>query len=264
MKIQYISDLHLDFYTNGNTPKKIKILFHRFIKPGEVLIIAGDISHYNSQTIEFLRYCSDNFNKIFIITGNHEMYNISKAQEKKYKTRYARINELKKMITFNNITFLDGTSEVYNSVKFAGCMAWYDCSYYYKLDRTYIEDAKTHWKNYSNDSNLIPGITNPLDIWEDEKPKIIKAIETKPDIMITHFCPVSEGIAMSNKYKLDKGTGYYCFDGLDLVDKYKPKYWIHGHMHDTKEFEIYDTKFLRNPVGYPNESKGFEIKEFEI
>lgn len=59
IKVSYISDLHLDFYINPIKNKEIHYLnfIENFFKndDAEILVIAGDIGHYNNQNIMFLK-----------------------------------------------------------------------------------------------------------------------------------------------------------------------------------------------------------------
>lgn len=272
MKVAYLSDLHLDFISKNMHLSKLMKITKELLKndDSEVLIIAGDSSHYNHQTIMFIELALKKYKKVFIVAGNHELYNVSKTQKYKYTDTYDKFNELKEKV--NNIPkaeFLDGNIVEYKGVKFGGCMAWYDCSYYYKLSKgMYSETMLSHWNNYTNDSNLIPRLNDPMVLFEKEIKKVKSVLDEQPDIMITHICPVSDAIAFNKVYKLEKSSGYYCFDGLDLIDPIynvkPPKFWIHGHMHDTNEFTIYKTTHLRNPVGYPGEKNDFILKSFEI
>ena len=73
MKIQYASDLHLEFTDNSNYLK------NNPIKPvGDILILAGDITYLNylEREIEkeFINYVSDNFKTTYLMLGNHEFY----------------------------------------------------------------------------------------------------------------------------------------------------------------------------------------------
>ena len=54
MLIDYVSDLHLDFWYNPN--KSPDNFIKSVLKPkgGDVLILAGDLSHYNWQVKVFL------------------------------------------------------------------------------------------------------------------------------------------------------------------------------------------------------------------
>ena len=46
---------------------------------------------------------------------------------------------------------------------------------------------------------------------------------------------------------------------------YKPKFWIHGHMHNTSDYMIAGTNVLCNPRGYNDENFEFDVnKIFEI
>ena len=79
MKIQYCSDLHLEFFQNYKYLKKNPI------RPmGDILILAGDILYLNNLhgTIEnnFLDYISANFPISYLLYGNHEFYGGFDAQ----------------------------------------------------------------------------------------------------------------------------------------------------------------------------------------
>jgi len=91
MKVDILSDLHLDFYfkphltTAENVASFFELIFtdHKTRKIGDVLIIAGDIGHYNKQNIEVLKTLQKEFYKhIICVLGNHDYYLI--GSESKY------------------------------------------------------------------------------------------------------------------------------------------------------------------------------------
>lgn len=77
MKIQYASDLHLEFVMNRRYIENMKL------EPaGDILVLAGDIGYLEKSETEnspFFDWCSDNYRDTFIVPGNHEYYYSSDA-----------------------------------------------------------------------------------------------------------------------------------------------------------------------------------------
>ena len=96
MEIGFVSDLHLDFYTDNPTVDKlIKFYQNTFYgASGHTLVIAGDISHSNHQAANFCRACLEYFDDIVLVTGNHDLYNTSKNMKHKHTTLFSRPTEL--------------------------------------------------------------------------------------------------------------------------------------------------------------------------
>jgi hypothetical protein len=68
-RLQYISDIHLEFYD--------KLAFPLILKPNaRYLALCGDIGYPHQPIFKsFIDYCSRNWEKVFYIPGNHEYYN---------------------------------------------------------------------------------------------------------------------------------------------------------------------------------------------
>ena len=73
MKIQYCSDLHMEFHENMRFMNSLPL------EPvGDVLVIAGDVGYLVDTTIPHLRFwkwASENYRHVLMIAGNHEYYN---------------------------------------------------------------------------------------------------------------------------------------------------------------------------------------------
>jgi Icc-related predicted phosphoesterase len=274
MNIAYTSDLHADFYNvNISAPQKTRKMIDEKLLKGEqpdILILAGDISHYNSQIVDICTHLNSLGIKVLITSGNHEFYNVSNSQRYKYSGLYDRVTDLKNLLKpLEDTYFLDGDCVTINGIKFGGAMGWYDGSFYRKMSpNMYCEPMESHWKKTMNDANLIPMLKDPLTLFASEIKKIKKVLAEQPTIMISHVCPISESIAIEQKFKMDKSSGYYTFDGLELIDpiynEKPPIIWIHGHMHDEHEFETYQTTHLRSPLGYPGDNDNFKLSYIDL
>jgi predicted phosphohydrolase len=110
LKIRYFSDLHLEFIN----PNKIEQIIKKIPSGNnEVCVLAGDIGNpYQSNYDVFMNFINKNFIKSFVITGNHEYYNKTKAIEEtnNYLKEYYK--------KFDNISFLN------NNYCFIGSTLW--------------------------------------------------------------------------------------------------------------------------------------------
>ena len=73
MKIQYLSDLHLELMSTHKFSK----LCEKIIPKCDILVLAGDIGdplHHNDRYKFFLHSMSKKFKKVFLVSGNHEYY----------------------------------------------------------------------------------------------------------------------------------------------------------------------------------------------
>ena len=256
MQIDIISDIHLDFWLKRGSEKEILNFIKNIIKPNiesEVLIIAGDLGHYNNQNLKLLNFLTNFYKKIFIVFGNHDLYLVSRKQRDKYKLS---INRLKELITNlpDNVIFLDGFEYDYKGIKFAGSGLWYeikDINLWLKKmnDAIYINENKIFNIDVDSYGKKIIYKFNPLNFYEKEMQKLKKI--SNPDIMISHIAPY-----------LNKKEDFYYFNGENEIKRINPKYWIFGHIHYKEKIDFHNTKLICNPLGYKN--KNFTLEKIKI
>ena len=80
MRIQYMSDLHLEFQENSRYLKHNELPV-----TGDVLVLAGDIFYLKDKIApltKFWKWASENYRQVLIVPGNHEYYNYSDVMER--------------------------------------------------------------------------------------------------------------------------------------------------------------------------------------
>lgn len=77
---------------------------------------------------------------------------------------------------------------------------------------------------------------------------IIQNNLSKTCVVITHHAPTH--LSVSPAYQNNMANPAYHSNLSEFIFKNSPKLWIHGHMHDSCEYNVGDTKVICNPKGY--------------
>jgi hypothetical protein len=284
VKIQYLSDIHLE--THNNTPKSI---FAEILKPSApYLALCGDIGYPGTQLYEpFLEYCSKNFEHVFYIAGNHEYYNDMKAikylKTKQFIERSMPDEELRRISArfpretpadrvkaireicskYSNIHFLDKeTFQIPNTdIVVVGCTLWS------KLDiaPVMLPQFNDFHRICQDKDTLLKPVT--YDDWNEEHVDFLGAALSKlrsesPNlkvVVLTHHCPTYDIII--EKYAEDPDNLNSFFANKDLVSPFgkNVKAWICGHTHGCKTINVDGTIVATNTFGYEWETvDGFQ------
>ncbi len=273
MQIDYLSDLHFDNYFRADDfnvetiVKFLKSLFKN--KKSDILLIAGDFGHHNEQIVFIVEIIRKYFYKYIVcILGNHDYYLINDRISDIYKANsFERVKELRVNLNgIDGVYCLNGNTVEVEGIKFGGCDSWYDGNYlislFPKRDFSYYS-INEMWKNCLNDYKYIFEVERYDEIFEIELPKIEKVYK-ECDVMITHINPSIKIEHAQKKYARSQATAFFAFNGEEFLKKGSMKYWIYGHTHEKKEYEISGVKALCNPVGYPHENLHFKLESFEI
>lgn len=252
MRIQYISDIHLEFMSK---PPKIKVM-------AEVLCLAGDIGYpYSGIYREFLKQMNADFKKVFIIAGNHEYYNSHKYGTHTMEDIHQHIQGVINDNTLTNITFLNNSWEEYNDILFAGTTLWS------KIPSANINDICL-----MNDFKQIEGLTYDtynllyykschfiekmlLDVGKEENYK------NKKVVMMTHHLPSFNLIDEIHTYS---DTNCFYASKCDAYFVKPIKAWIYGHTHTPNKTLINNIQFVCNPKGYPSENTSVKYETIDI
>ncbi|GAB6448805.1 hypothetical protein bcgnr5369_17160 [Bacillus cereus] len=261
-----MSDIHLDFWVPMDhniikLEKKTKLFAESLIpdNPSRILIIPGDLGHYNLQNYWCLQHLSSIYDYVFLVFGNHDYYLENGNQKKKYKRNSNnRIIEMKNMTrNLENVFHLEGTSVEIDGMYYGGTGMWYDFQYGQQVQGFNEDELRYIWANNSNDYKKINGFLT-LDKFEEEKSQLEEVIG-RLDVVITHMGPTWD----LSPYKEDesKHNSYYFFDGKEFFNDKKERIWCFGHAHMELDKRIGSTRFISHALGYPDEGEHKKFKQ---
>jgi len=251
MKIQYCSDLHLEFPENKEFLKK-----NPLIPEGDILIMAGDIvpfrvmGHHN----DFFDFVSDNFKTTYWIPGNHEYYHSDLAERQGSFSEKIR----------ENVHLLNNVSIRIEDIRFIFSSLW---SHISEAHQWQIQQRLSDFYviRYNN-GVLLPAVYNQL--YQESLTFINKELDHAKDerkIVVTHHVPTF--LNYPEEYKNDPLNDAFATELHELISSAKIDNWIYGHHHrNIPDFKIGNTNVLTNQLGYVryNEHAGFDKnKHFE-
>jgi predicted phosphohydrolase len=248
MKIQYASDLHLEFPENAEFLKRNPLLHG-----GDVLLLAGDIVPFAvmDKHSDFISYISDTFKTTYWLPGNHEYYHSDISE------RTGSFNEKIR----DNLFLVNNVSVIQENIKFIFSTLWTSISQGNHFEiRQRLSDF--HVIKYNN-KGLTPDHYNQLHqqcrsfLNEDLS---IGGPEKK--IIVTHHVPTL--MNYPEKHKGDSLNEAFAVEMYNDVLRSDADFWIFGHHHfKTPDFKIGSTTLTTNQLGYVkyNECPGFDTKK---
>jgi len=235
LKVQYCSDLHLEF------PKNKDFLKINPLKPiGDILLLAGDILYFEqiAENKDFFDYLSDNFKYTFWVPGNHEYYRSDIIQ----RTGLLNENIRSNVFLVNNFTkHLPGVKMVFSTL-------WSHISPPNQLEVQYSVTDFYAIKNRGE--KFTPHDFNRLH--EESKLFLQKELSIRadvPTIVVSHHVPTL--LHVPRKIITDVIWEAFAVELHDFIQDSYSDYWIYGHNHINKpEFKIGNTSLLTNQLGY--------------
>jgi len=235
MKIQIISDLHQEFGVSelsfGNA---------------DLVILAGDIN-LGTKGIEWIKENVPDKPVIYVL-GNHEYYKGT------YPNTLHKIMEASRG---SNVCVLENDHIDFGGIRFHGATLWTDFSLFGNpVEYGIICQAKMNdYKLIRRDPSYSKLRTiDTFKIHQVSKKWLGKSLEESKaykNVVISHHAPSIKSIPQ--EYQNDPVASAYASDLEDVILKYKPAYWVHGHIHTPVRYRVDETEIICNPHGYINE-----------
>ncbi|CAN7659364.1 metallophosphoesterase [Variovorax paradoxus] len=268
MKLLILSDLHLEFGT--------------FLVPKvdcDVVILAGDISVPGSKAMRWARR-AENFGEaipIIFVPGNHEFYE---------GVLQTSLKEMALTAKSCNVHLMAPEEVVIAGIRFLGCTLWTDFELPIQTKvgapvdaERAMKAAKVHLNDYSSirwaetpkvsdaptaakpkKRRLMPEDTRALHrsdrAWLAEK--LVEPFNG-PTVVVTHHAPHRNSLA--SHYQSDWLSGAFVSE-LPISFFDVPSLWVHGHIHESFDYQVGNCRVVCNPRGYLRHGRGQENKQF--
>ena len=242
MKIQVLSDLHLEF--SAFDPPQTD---------ADVVVLAGDIALGSSGTEWARREFPSQ--PIIYVPGNHEYYRSQRPE---------MLNALREDARRHNVHLLDNDEIVIGGVRFLGCTLWTDFELFGVDEKPWAMRAG---ERGLNDFRLIKedslNTFTPMRSFELHAESLrwltMRLGETfsGKTVVVTHHLP--SRLSVVDRYKDVPLSACFAselghlFGMMDL--------WIHGHTHDSLDYVVEGTRVICNPRGYvmPGSSENLDF-----
>lgn len=240
-RVLVCSDLHLEF--GPWVPPKTGADF---------AVLAGDVYTKNRCLPASMGDAREAFGcPVVAVLGNHEHYG-GKVDSTLEKTRPAAEHL--------GVTLLERQETVIAGVRLLGCTLWTDFRLFagddddrMKLDAARCADGLTDFRiirvagdgyrrfrpkdaailHYGSVSWLRERLAVPFD---------------GPTVVLTHHAPSKRSIPA--RYAEDTLSAAYASNLDRLIEETRPSLWVHGHVHDSCDYMVGDTRVVCNPRGY--------------
>ncbi|MDZ7769968.1 MAG: metallophosphoesterase [Woeseiaceae bacterium] len=233
MKLNILSDLHTEFAD--------------FVPPdtdADAVILAGDIG----VGVDGVRWAARRYplRPVIYVPGNHEFYGHDIGMTAELEAAAP-----------DNITVLSDGVLVLDGVRFLGSTLWTDFKLQGEGEAWFARErarlSMADFVRIRQDGRRFRPKDSAI-LHEASRTWLVSQLGQAfdgPTVVITHHLPASTSIA--KRYASDPLSPAFASRLEGLIEKYQPALWIHGHTHDACNYELFRTRIVCNPRGYPGE-----------
>jgi predicted phosphodiesterase len=249
MKIQILSDIHLEYYDYYPG-------LHYFLKPSaKILILAGDICYYKHEFfLKFFKEASFFFKYVLFVPGNHEYYT-STFIDTDFESFERADYEMKDILcNLQNVIFLQENTFTIGNINFIGATLWNDSKMTYnqlkKLNYTQNDNFVLYRNKVMPDPTKTDVINKRHYNWLSTQLNLHKNYY---NIVITHFLPSKNCI---DKHFQQYDDNHFFYTNCEKLFP-KVNTWIYGHTHIGSKKYLKNTLLISNPHGLPIEKNKY-------
>lgn len=246
MRLNILSDLHLGFGP-FETPQN----------DADVVILAGDVSRPREAAAWALRLGKP----VLYVPGNHEFYDASIE---------GALGELKRLCAGTPVHLLDDDEVVLGNVRFLGSTLWTDFELFGRgaAQAAAMDEARRRIRDFTAIRIGDPDgrAFTPQDAaarfrqHADWLRARLAVPHAGPTVVITHHAP--SPLSIHPRFEGSSINACFVSDTRGLAGGDRAQLWVHGHTHDSFDYDLDGTRVVCNPRGYArggvNENRCFD------
>ena len=249
MKLQIISDLHLEF--NDVTINNAG---------ADILCLAGDISlakdlvkdtPRGEKFRQFFDHVSKEFDTVLYVMGNHEHYS------GRWNNTAANIRTA--LEPWDNITLMDDGWLNFGKTRIVGTSLWTNMNKGDPLTMMHIKNSMNDYHVITIENNGIYHKLRPIDTFNAHT-RAVETIKLAAEtwdgdvVVLGHHAPSFQSVHERYKHDWMINGGYVSDLDEYILSQEKIKLWIHGHVHNSFDYMIGECRIVCNPHGYHDEN----------
>jgi Icc-related predicted phosphoesterase len=246
MKIALLSDLHLSVH-----PMELPST------SADVVVLAGDL-HRPAQAMAWARQFSQ---PTLYVAGNHEFYGSDLV---------TTLAQLRAQAEASSVRVLERSAWRHGGVRFLGCTLWSDYRLFSSPEQRAegLQKAQEFVRDFSRiglapdfAERFTPAVSQML---FDQSVAWLEERFAEPfdgaTVVVTHFAPARGSIA--TQFAGSPLNACFVSDLEAHILRWQPRLWLHGHVHDSFDYQLGATRVVANPRGYARdgvvENRNFE------
>lgn len=236
MKVQYASDLHLEFADNWRYLKEnpLKVT-------GDILVLAGDIGYLGDDNYTkhpFWDWASESYKQVICCMGNHEFYKYFDIAtlEDGYclKIRHNVHSYYNAVVRVEDTDFIIST--LWSEIQLRA--AYYTEQVISDFHRILYNGEPLTFANFNREHKCCLEFIK----------KSVLSSTAKNKIVVTHHVP--SFMMQCPKYKDGLANGAFIVELKEYIKESEIDFWIFGHSHYNVDKVIGKTLCLSNQLGY--------------
>ena len=240
-RIQFVSDLHLEFIQNRNYLKE-----HPLDVRGDILLIAGDTAYLDLpksgqnqySQYSFWDWASKHYKQVLVCFGNHDFYGYYDLAD--MSDGYCKEIRHNVHAFYNSVVHIDDIDIIISTL-----WSHIESHNAYLTERGVTDFYRIKYKGHrltAEDFNC-----------EHERcfnfvkqAVVVSAARLK--IVLTHHVPTS--LCTASEFRESNINGAFTVELGNYIADSGIDYWIYGHSHRNIDAKIGDTHILSNQLGY--------------